>query len=453
MSFKKWDILFQFKPDIRKIILATAIFLVLCVSSRAKELKVNLVLDDGVLLIYSGLNDGMSVGDMLSVIRDGKEIGIVEIIEVGPAHSKAMISSQNAGIHEMHKVVRQDRSESVEPARIRVVEETPSPRPAENTADEQINRKPDKSGNGKRSNLDKPENNLKKHTVDEDTTNRAESSINAAPTLEDKKSMRSGSSTKSRRMATFASDSGPTGLLQIPTAYIASPNSGSISGYLYQDHASVSVREDLRYNYSEVVANTDTKANIFSLAYGVNKNLEISYAQQKVNSSTSFDVYSDSPVLLEILRSLLADVDLSVSAELSIFGMKYNPHQTLLFLPRELQPIEYAFGVLWKKNDSGNDGMQYYISASLPLRIVVLHANMYVVDGEPGSGGNRGYMAGMEIPIREKSLLIADLDRFRGFSTCSFGLRHSFNNNVQAMVGVIDTPDARYKMFNASYDF
>lgn len=79
------------------MVVLTAIFL--CVPARAGEVaQINLILDDGVALIYKGADYGFKAGDALDVMRAGQLIGRLEVTEVYPTFTRAKIVSQEKTI-------------------------------------------------------------------------------------------------------------------------------------------------------------------------------------------------------------------------------------------------------------------------------------------------------------------------------------------------------------------
>jgi len=75
------------------VVLSAVIF---CIPARAGEVaQINLILDDGITLIYKGADYGFKAGDALDVMRAGQLIGRLEVTEVYPTFTKAKILSQD----------------------------------------------------------------------------------------------------------------------------------------------------------------------------------------------------------------------------------------------------------------------------------------------------------------------------------------------------------------------
>jgi hypothetical protein len=79
-----------------------AVLLVVLSGSAARAVgqvpQVNLILDDGVVLIYKGADHGFKPGDFLDVVRGGQVVGRLQVLEVFPTFTRAKIVGQEKTI-------------------------------------------------------------------------------------------------------------------------------------------------------------------------------------------------------------------------------------------------------------------------------------------------------------------------------------------------------------------
>lgn len=94
-----------------KIILLTAIIIAVIaaafaagVDALAAAPRVDLILENGTVLIYRGKEAGFKEGQKLSVVRDGVEVGALEVIKVANAYVQAKIASGAGAIRELDSV-------------------------------------------------------------------------------------------------------------------------------------------------------------------------------------------------------------------------------------------------------------------------------------------------------------------------------------------------------------
>lgn len=94
-----------------KIILLTAMIIAVLatafaagVDALAAAPRVDLILENGTVLIYRGKEAGFKEGQKLSVVRDGVEVGALEVIKVANAYVQAKIASGAGAIRELDSV-------------------------------------------------------------------------------------------------------------------------------------------------------------------------------------------------------------------------------------------------------------------------------------------------------------------------------------------------------------
>jgi len=90
----------------RIFIFAAIMLCASALSAQGQAIKVNLIMDGGAIMVYSGSNAGLRVGDTFSVMRADREIGKVEITRVESTYSVAKVISQNEEIREMDLLIK-----------------------------------------------------------------------------------------------------------------------------------------------------------------------------------------------------------------------------------------------------------------------------------------------------------------------------------------------------------
>ncbi|MFA6447852.1 MAG: hypothetical protein WCX65_00150 [bacterium] len=81
-------------------------------SAMAQETRVDLILDNGTVLIYKAKAAGYKEGQILNVVRDGAVVGTVEVLKMLPAYAQAKIVSGANAIKELDIVVSADAAKA-----------------------------------------------------------------------------------------------------------------------------------------------------------------------------------------------------------------------------------------------------------------------------------------------------------------------------------------------------
>ncbi len=104
----------------RRNILYLALFAItLCffsIEAQAVETRLDLILDDGSVLIYKGKQAGYVQGQELSVVRDGQLVGTVEVTKVMNAYVQAKITSGADKMKELDTVTSTPPAGAAKPA-------------------------------------------------------------------------------------------------------------------------------------------------------------------------------------------------------------------------------------------------------------------------------------------------------------------------------------------------
>lgn len=60
--------------------------------------KVNLVLDDGTIMLYAGTKKGVQIGDEFELVRNGVKVGTIKITKASDLASYAKIATVDTGL-------------------------------------------------------------------------------------------------------------------------------------------------------------------------------------------------------------------------------------------------------------------------------------------------------------------------------------------------------------------
>lgn len=85
---------------LRMFFFSTLLVLMACSAARAvgDVPQINLILENGMVLIYKGADQGFKPGDNLDVVRGGEVVGRLQVLEVYPTFTKAKIIAQEKTI-------------------------------------------------------------------------------------------------------------------------------------------------------------------------------------------------------------------------------------------------------------------------------------------------------------------------------------------------------------------
>jgi len=119
--------------------------------------SVNLINDDGSVLIYIGSQKGIKIGDVFNVYRDGKQVGRIEVIAVEKLYSRTKILSvaPDEKIKEMDVVEFAERA----PDEVKSASPAPSQTSEEKETDTSTESKPEESDNNENRVVDDEEEN------------------------------------------------------------------------------------------------------------------------------------------------------------------------------------------------------------------------------------------------------------------------------------------------------
>ncbi|MEW6202528.1 MAG: hypothetical protein AB1546_11160, partial [bacterium] len=135
------------------IVLSLSCFFLLTAVTAAENLRINMLLDDGRILIYKGKDSGFALGDALEVVRDGKVIATLQVLEQYERYSIAGIISKEHEVtvgDEVRKytaqpyiiskpsILKQEETIKVEPVKTKDKGEVELAKPEKKTAVEPI---------------------------------------------------------------------------------------------------------------------------------------------------------------------------------------------------------------------------------------------------------------------------------------------------------------------------
>ena len=433
--------------------------------ARCKELKINLVMGDGTIMMYFGSNDGVKVGDKFTVMRNDKEIGSIEVTRVEPTYSVAKVVATTDEIREMDLVVRpilgaglsgasgmksgdetttepvkKDDKKAAEKAdgkeeKKAKAEKKPSAKKTTKKEDTKKESKKEDTGEDSKDEKDKSTSKSKTDTKSADTKDAATEQTQAAKP------------DKTIRDIHFPSIGGAVGLYQMPTAFVADAGSGGVSIFAYKDSNISSGTsyggtelEEFSYNLSTI---SDTKA--ISFAYAFNSNIEISGAQ--ITRDVSITANAS-----DYFNTIQASASAKIKA--TVIGVKFNPRKKFLLKSDTHKDFQYAFGVQnMSVSGDGEGSTDYYAAVAFPTKKIIFHGNVYRSTGGAPGAKKWGSMFGLEAPITRSAAFIADMDRFNGDATYVLGLRYLFSDRAALSLGFHDVTESNATLLNGSILF
>jgi len=240
---------------------------------------------------------------------------------------------------------------------------------------------------------------------------------------------------------------GAIGLYQMPTAFIASAGGGGLSLYMYKDDRTASGAktggpDGDTFNYSNSIS---TDARSIGFAYSFNENIELSGAQIQMDVTQSSDVTD------YFQSSQSASTD---DIKTTVLGVKFNPRKKYLLQPGTHKQFEYAFGVQnFSSSGEGEDMTRYYGVIAMPGSELTFHGMVYYASGSGLGSQKWGSMAGIEAPVMNNAMFMADMDQFAGVETYILGLRYLMSDKAALTVAVHDITDTRNTMLSGSFNF
>jgi hypothetical protein len=435
-------------------------------AAHAKTLKVNLIMDGGTIMIYAGANDAVKVGDVYSVMRADREIGKIEITRVEATYAVAKVVSQNEEIREMDLLVM---PVSVSDTKADAKKSDPKADAKKDDKKSDDKKASDKKSDDKKKDDDKKEETKtsakKKASKDDAKSGDEEKKDEKADKKKDEKKEDKDSGKDEKKedkkeaaaakaapvekagANLFPCISGPSGLFQMPTAFVASAGGGGVSLFMYKESRNASGLKvgglaGEQFIYSESLS-MDRKS--LGFAYAFNENVEISGAQIQTDMSLSLDALT----YFELVTGS-GEADYKTT----VLGVKFNPRKKYLLQPGTHKAFEYAFGVQnYSSSGDGEDLTQYYAAIAMPGSKLTFHGVVYRVDADGIGSKKWGSMAGIESPLTDSALFIADMDQFRGEETYTLGLRYLLGDNAALSVAVYDITDSHNTMFSGSFKF
>ncbi|MEW5945884.1 MAG: hypothetical protein AB1742_06760, partial [bacterium] len=76
------------------VLFAALAFLCSAAAPQETDLRINMILDDGRILIYRGADSGLKPGDRLRVLRDGESVAVLEVADVRTTYTIAVVAEQ-----------------------------------------------------------------------------------------------------------------------------------------------------------------------------------------------------------------------------------------------------------------------------------------------------------------------------------------------------------------------
>lgn len=450
--------------------LLTAIIVLIAACAHAADLtaRVNVVLDDGTIMLYAGAKKGIGVGDEFEVTRGGDIVGHIKIIRTKDLFSYAELIDGDVGEMDLAKrtkkgeppVLKKEKEKKTSarkstPRRSRAAgdedeEEAEPERPPrrqgqtasrrrqqakEDADDERVEREPARES--------KRRVERKKDEKPEEEKKRKEPVIDLSKTKVDKALEPIG--------AVRPGGYGLTGLIYLPTADTFKKSAGS-AHFIYASADS----DDTMF--------TDLG---FGVTYGLGDDIEVAFTM--LNS--------------ELEANMPLPAGAQTDRKSNIFSFKYQLKNTqpISFFADNVKEARYALGLQFHDTDDvsvpGRDTSSGVESGSSVTRLFGVMTGEYssgighlglfyqtgdVVDDTDFDG--LGITVGVEYPLR-KSIGSAEdnMSVLFEFDTKAFyigktgapslGLRYRFMNRGHATLAIVDVADSAMLTINGAYDF
>lgn len=238
------------------------------------------------------------------------------------------------------------------------------------------------------------------------------------------------------RDISFMTTEGGSGLWEVPTARIIKKGRAGISYYWGKYSASASESETGQYGYDYSVS-TSENLKSYSIAYGVDDNLEVYIGQQKAEATANLSV-----------NGISASGD--ASAKNNDIGFKYKPGRRVLLKKDTKKKWDYAIGAERTKT-SDIKGSKFYAVADFPFPKFNVHGGVFQINRRGIKGKRLGTEAAVEFVVTPRVLIFGEGILYQSTYTYNLAMRYIYKNTGALMLGVNDVTEMQIKSVGFSY--
>ncbi len=473
-------------------------------------IRINLVVSDQRILIYSGSDRGLHTGQKLKVFRGQRQIGLIELTEVHSSYSVARVVSKTEDLQDMDvlgapapeatekvaasksaatgktavekktavakkassrktdakaETTKKETKESAEKKTTEKKSGRASSRRSSRGSSKAASDDDKKSDAGKSSSRSSRRRSASKSGSSEDassgdsekksTSSRSRGRSKSSSSAADK------SSDKDKAGATKTEKAAKEKLKVVSPLLYKFPTSMGGTGLWTVPTADILDKGHYAASYyrgwysaarSGYVYGPDTSSYIESIDYDEDV-FSMTYGLGN-RLEVYFALTNVSITSVKKTTNMTPAFDRSSNSDLdgNAIGIKYNPGKNYVLKETTHKKWDFALGGTRVQMDNV-DGSEFYGVVSLPLKKFNMHAGLFYYNLEGMSGKNFGTMMGVEFPLRSDLSLIGEGKLFQSNYTWNAALRYIYQERGALLLGISDTDDTQVKQVGLSYSY